>query len=323
MASTKTWTWEPAQLTLTEVEAGLLIQQHEDSYIARHWRLTPDVLSVVQLAMNFGLVCMIQNRHPQASKRGARGDGTVYMSFARRSTEYWVLTIDQNSSVTGKKPWGRLKQVLISKRYRHALQQASIPHDVEPFSNASNIQVPFEYAEAALRACTPYLDYHAMRRGRSGHEGQYPGFRDEADIERWLMENLEARNPLGRAWRILERQVRTDAGILDILLQDQPDGTPIVLEVKQGRAQPRDVQEQLHRYVHSQYIRGRFGRCMVVGCLLAEKIEPTVAKAVADSSFPALAFEIRWHSAENIEIRCVAGEWPNGVDPGVGAQHDF
>lgn len=306
----KTWTWEPVELSLTEVESGLLVQQYRDSYIARNWRLTPDVVSTVELAVKYGLVCMIQNRHPQASKRGAKGDGTVYMSFARRSSEYWVLTIDHNSSVGGKKPWGTLQQVLINKRYRHALQEASIPNAIESFSNASNIQVPFEYAEAALRACEGYIDRHAQRRGRSGIEGEYPGFSDESDIERWLMENLEARTPLGRSWKILGRQVRTEVGMLDILLQDQADGTVIVLEIKQGRAQPRDVSEQLHRYVASDYIRQRFGSGAVIGCLLAEKIEGSVMKAVEDSNFPALAFEIQWHSADNIQIRHAAGDWP-------------
>ena len=307
----KTWSWEPAQLSLTEVEAGLLIQQQGDSYIARHWRLTPDVEFVVQLAVRYGLVCMIQNRHPQTSKRGAKGDGTVYMSFARRSSEYWVLTIDQNSSVGGKKPWGTLQQVLINKQYRHALEQAAVPNAIESFSNASNIQVPFQYAEAALRACAPYIARHALRRGRGGHEGKYPGFRDEADIERWLMENLEARTPLGRTWKILGRQVRTEVGMLDILLQDQADGSAIILEIKQGRAQPKDVREQLDRYVNSKYIRKHFGQSAVVGCLLAEKIERSVVKAVEDSTFPALAFEIRWLSADNIQIRHAAGEWPS------------
>lgn len=306
----KTWTFVPAQLSLTEVENGLLIRQHDDCYIARYWRLTPDVEFIAQLAMNYGLVCMIQNRHPQTNNRGAKGDGTVYMSFARRSSEYWVLTIDQNSSVGGKKPSGILQQVLINKQYRHALQEASIPHDIESFSNASNIQVPFAYAEAALLACSPYIDRHAQRRGRSGHDGQYPGFRDEADIERWLMEKLEARNILDRRWKILGRQVRTEVGMMDILLQDLADGTPIILEAKQGRAQPRDVREQLHRYVNSEYVRKRFGPIAVVGCLFAEKIERTVVEAVADSTFPALAFEIQWLGPDNVQIRHAAGEWP-------------
>ena len=303
--------WPNADLTLKETQNGVLVEQGQDSYLARHWTLSTDLIGIVDLAIAKGLPCLMQNRHPQASKRGTKGDGAVYLSFARNNYEYWVMTVDDHSSAAGRKPWGTINTVLINKQYRHALEEDSVPHAIEPFRNASNIQVPIEHAEAALCACMKYVESHSPREGRSGHRGIYPGFRDEADIERWLMENLDRGMPLGRHIEIVDRQVRLDSGsgIIDILLRDTATGGAIVFEVKQVRAQPEDITSQLRRYVTSDYIRQRFGSINAVGCLVAEKIERSVVQVVNSCDFPAVAFEIKWCANGEVNINLVAGAW--------------
>ena len=155
-----------------------------------------------------------------------------------------------------------------------------------------------------------YADSHAPRNGRSGHKGIYPGFRDEADIERWLMENLGSGTILGRPLELVDRQVRTETGIIDILLRDKVTGGALVLEVKQGRAQPEHVTAQLQRYVTSDYVRRSFGSSTAIGCLVAETIERNVQQAIESCGFPAVAFEIRWRSQGEVDINLVAGAWP-------------
>ena len=303
--------WSKANLTLKETQNGVLVEQGQDSYLARHWTLSTDLIWIVDLAIAKGLPCLMQNRHPQASKRGAKGDGAVYLSFARNDCEYWVMAVNDHSSAIGRKPWGTINTVLINKQYRHALEEASVPHAIEPFRNASNIQVSIAHAEAALCACMKYVESHSPRKGRSGHRGIYPGFRDEADIERWLMENIDRGMLLGRSVEIVDRQVRIDSGsgIIDILLRDTATGGAIVLEVKQGRAQPEDVTSQLRRYVTSDCIRQRFGSINAVGCLVAEKIEHSVVQVVNSCDFPAVAFEIKWRAHGEVDINLVAGAW--------------
>ncbi len=90
--------WRGFSLELADTDGGLRVRQNDEAYIARGWKLTPSVLAVVEMALSYGLGCMIQNRHPQTSKREPMGDGAIYLSFARKSTEHWVLCLNCRSS---------------------------------------------------------------------------------------------------------------------------------------------------------------------------------------------------------------------------------
>ena len=300
--------WPKHSLELVEAEGGLLVKQGHEAYLARDWRLTKSVLEVVETALNRGLVCMIQNRHPQPSKRAPMGDGAIYLSFARSATEYWVLGLNDNAG-PDRRSRCDVRRVLFNKNYRSALVQADVPFQHEKFRNASNLEVPVEYVDAAINACLPYLKIHALQRGKGGVEGSYPGFRDEADIERWLMENMSD-ELLGRRVSIIARQKRIDVGIIDILLRDDETGGLVVLEVKQGRAQPVHVLEQLTRYLASPDMKTLASGRPVFGCLVAELLEETTRAAIERSPVPIVGFTINWKSNDKILIRRAAGNWP-------------
>lgn len=301
--------WPEYSLALIEVDGGLQVRQADDAYLARDWRLTDSVLHVIEVAQRYGLVCMIQNRHPQASKREPFGDGAIYLSFSRSAHEYWVLGLNDNAGSTSSSRSDVIR-VLFNKNFRHALIQANVPFQVEKFRNASNIEVPVEYVENATKACIPYLDFNAQQRGKSGVPGQYPGFRDETDIERWLMEYLTS-NLIDRKISVLGRQVRIDVGIIDILLRDEEVQGLIVVEVKQGRAQPVHVEKQLARYLTSPYLASIAKGGPITGCLVAELIESTTKDAIERIGSGLVAYSITWHSSSNVTMRRVAGRWPS------------
>ena len=287
------------------MEEGVRIYQRGDDYLAKSWRLGPSVVEAIDTALRHGLTALLQNGHPQASKRGKQGDGAVYISFARAENEYWVMTLNERSPSNPKRRWD-VTSVLINKTYRHVLKEAGILFAIEPFRNASNVMVAVEHLDSALRACVRFADAHAVRSGRRGLTGVYPGFRDEADIERWLMENL-GKAQLGRSVDIIGRQVQVEAGIIDILLRDSTTGGLIILEVKQGRAQRRDVESQLARYVNSPMIRNQALGKPIVGCLIAEAVPQAVREAAANSPVPMMAFEIVWTSVGQVELKPVVG----------------
>ncbi len=299
--------WNDISLELSDTDRGLRVRQHDEAYIARGWCLTPSVLAVAEMALSHGLGCMIQNRHPQTSKREPMGDGAVYLSFARKSTEHWVLGLNENAGSDSQNR-STIERALFNKNYRHALVQADIPFQVEKFRNASNIEVPIEFLEKALKACLPYLDAHAGQKGKGGIEGEYPGFRDEADIERWLMENLNEAT-FGRAVSILGRQVRIDVGIVDILARDELSDSIVVIEVKQGRAQPIHVVEQLARYLASKDVARIANGRPIVGLIFAELIESTTKEVIERSASKLLGYTIEWRSSRKILVERVAGKW--------------
>ena len=300
-------TWPKHSLELSNTARGVLVRQDGDAYVAKGWELSESVLKVVETALRCGLACMIQNRHPQPSKREPMGDGAIYLSFARRSTEYWVLGLNDNAGLD-RRNRSSVERILFNKNYRHALIQADIPFQVEKFRNASNIEVPFQYLQDAVEACLPYLDTHAHQRGKSGVEGEYPGFRDEADIERWLMEQTDDKT-FGRAISIVGRQVRTEVGIIDILARDNESDGFIVIEVKQGRAQPVHVEEQLVRYLSSRYMAQLSKGKPSVGILVAELIEASTREAIERSPMPILGYTVEWRSNRKVVVKKVAGNW--------------
>lgn len=299
--------WAEYDLQISDSDRGLLITQNGDGYVAKNWNVTQPVINIFEKALKYGLTCLLQNGHPQPSKREPEGDGAEYIAFSRVPNELWVMCIDDNSP-SSKKSRNDVLQVLFNKRYRGVLTQAGVPWKTENFRNASNIFVPVENFEDAIKACIPYLDIHAKRGGKRGKAGEYPGFREEADIERWLMENFND-EMLNRKIRVTGRQVRIDAGIIDILLEDKGSGEIIIVEVKQGRAQPVVIEEQLQRYITSDDMISRANGKPILGCVVAEKIEKTVIDSINNSPHKIVGYEINWQNKNLVTFNYIAGKW--------------
>jgi RecB family endonuclease NucS len=193
-----------------------------------------------------------------------------------------------------------------SSYFQNKLPLFGIPSTAAVVQNFSTTLV--RHAEDAVKACIPYFDIHAKRGGKRGKAGEYPGFREEADIERWLMENLNDKM-LNRKIRVIGRQVRIDVGIIDILLEDKESGEIIILEVKQGRAQPIVIEEQLHRYITSPDMIIRAKGKPILGCLVAEKIEKTVINSIKQSTHKITGYEINWKDKNIIDFKYIAGKW--------------
>lgn len=83
--------WPEQGLKVSEVSRGLLVEQRGDAYVAKNWRLSSSVIDVINRALHYGLISLIQNGQPQTSKREPTGDGAEYLSFARRPNEYWIM----------------------------------------------------------------------------------------------------------------------------------------------------------------------------------------------------------------------------------------
>jgi hypothetical protein len=295
-------------LELIERDDGIEVRQFGDAYLAKGWRLTESVMSLVHLAAENNLGVMLQHGHPQSSNRLPNGDGTEYLSFARTQETYWVFAINDQSGLT-RKSRSDVRWVLFNKAYRGPIAGAGVPSEIEPFRNASNIRVARDHVAAALASCLPWVDELGHRGGRRGAIGTFPGFRDEADIERRLMENIAALVP-GRHFQLLGRQRTIDAGIVDLLLTEVERIGTVVVEVKQGRAQRQHVDEQLRRYLASRDVAKLTKGGRVVGCLVAERIDDGLRRHIRNCHPDIVAFEVRWISPTEITLKLVAGQWP-------------
>ncbi len=96
----------------------------------------------------------------------------------------------------------------------------------------------------------------------------------------------------GYDWEVLGRQVRVGDGIIDVLCYAKEAGTPVVVEVKLGKA-PRDVLAQLCVYTEAvDFITGVNGpdrwnvpnhiwdTALAVGCIVAEDLDEMTQRAI-------------------------------------------
>ena len=65
-----------ADLCLSQVARGVLVQQSGREYLARKWQLTPQVAEIVRTAVKNGFSCLWVDGHPSTSN-------AHYICFAR------------------------------------------------------------------------------------------------------------------------------------------------------------------------------------------------------------------------------------------------
>lgn len=83
-----------AGLCIEEVPEGLLVRQVSEAYVAKSWRLTSSVISLLKKATKCDLGCMIRQDHPRGNARSHNTRGAVYQAFSPYPTLQWALAID-------------------------------------------------------------------------------------------------------------------------------------------------------------------------------------------------------------------------------------
>lgn len=148
--------WPEIGLELVEITQGLRVRQGLNgqslAYVARGFRLTAEILNFVELCIESGLVCAIQNNHPRKENLGEDGKGVDYLSFSKIHDELWVCCMDSRSFQGGQEK-GKLVDIGIRKQYSKALIDNKIPYAWET-GGGKNCRVAVTHAAVALRAIT-------------------------------------------------------------------------------------------------------------------------------------------------------------------------
>lgn len=301
--------WESIDLTLTEVESGLIIAQHGESYFARHWTLSETVVSVMDRAVASGLGCVIQFATPQRNRRLPVSDrGVEYIGFAQRPEECWVFVLDQYSVRRKTAPRREPFQVTFAKHYRGLLDTAGVPFTNER-TGGKNVFVPIHALDAALAACGAQEreSIEAVRSSRDWKRARADmlGITSEDMLEAWMMAEWKSL-PFGRRMTLVRNQMPAN-GYLDILAEDRHTQAEVIFELKLNMADGRVIREQLARYVE---YRRRYAP-QVWGAVVAREFSSDAIKAVGDVDFPIELF--RFHDAfGRFRLERVCGTWPPG-----------
>jgi len=149
-----------ACIEIEAVSKGLRITQGSESYLAKEFKLTKDVVHFINLCVEKGFPCVIRDNHP---KPGNRKKGVEYIGFSSHRNEprkvQWVCVINKRSPFP-KDNNSKLKQVCFEKRYLSVLKKAKVVPKIESkrLTSPGNYLVDFKYFERAISACAKNLD---------------------------------------------------------------------------------------------------------------------------------------------------------------------
>ncbi len=275
------------EIEVEEVEAGLLVRQGSEAYVARNWRLTPPVEHLIETALASGLGCMIRDDHPRRNARFPNMRGVVYLAFSPGPGEQWSLAIDTFRS--GRGDYGK---AVFNGKYHEQFVAAGLPFVFEGRNKTAGHLVVVRELVIPTLETLPSFDHTVLALNRVPHEGE--GFTTEYVIQRAILTNWD-RTPWSERYDIVQDEFPVDGGLtsrrIDILARDRLTGDWLIIELKRAEANPEAVR-QVADYLLALGQRDDFAHGQLNGVLVAERIPPTVLK-LAEAEGVA-AYEIGW-----------------------------
>ena len=275
-------------LELEDTEHGLLVRQHDDAYVARSWRLTPQVVELVETCLSAGLVWAIRKDHPRSNSRWPNPRGVVYLAFSPTADFQWSLAID-----TWKPKRGDFDFGAFNGKYQTQFLQHDIPFRFEKRNKgAGHMEVERELVLPTIRKLGTF-DHNVLQLFRPQAEAQ--GYGTEYDIQRDLLINWAETIFAQEGYRVVQDEFPVDGGLtsrrIDILSQQASTQDWLIIELKRAEASHAAV-FQVADYLRALGRKDEFNGGRLEGCLIAERIPDTVAGACRAEGIR--AYEIAW-----------------------------
>lgn len=252
-------------LLVQETSSGLLVRQGDEAYVARNWRLSPQVEELIETAIGAGLGCMVRQDHPRKNARLPNSRGVVYLAFSPHASLQWSLAIDTVNQRTGDFGFG-----VFNGKYRAQFSAAQIPFDFEGRNKgAGHLVVQRHLVLPTLRKLAGF-DHSVLAMNRTEHSGE--GFTSEYVIQRSIIVNWK-HTPWGATHQFIQDEFPVDGGLtsrrIDILARDRRTGDWLIVELKRAEANISAV-HQVENYLLALGRRDDFASGTLHGVLVAE-----------------------------------------------------
>lgn len=140
---------------LEEIDGALQITQDGRTYLARNWKLTDELVDVIEIALSHGLTALWRKNHPRDAfcDHGSRFEvGSHHIGFSRNHNESWVFVADRSSTP----PFPR--RIIFNKKLASYLMNQHQQFQYET-GGGHNLIVPRDQLEACLDGLSnPVLD---------------------------------------------------------------------------------------------------------------------------------------------------------------------
>ncbi|PVE25787.1 hypothetical protein DC522_03165 [Microvirga sp. KLBC 81] len=244
-------------IRITTDAKGLFVSQHGRSYLAREWRLTSEVLEVLQTALEFGLTHLWQEGHPSKSE-------SHHISFSfSHAPQTWVFVIGKEA----KPP--NVRWVTFHQKFKGYLREGGFLDEGSrkaewENSGGKNILVRPEYLHPVL-SYLPLDDIKAGQLPQIDKSGVLDPHRTYIKREKDLEDELEAMLRAHPKVRSVARQrqylpnVTGDPRCIPDLIVDIGSEV-LVLELKPGNTSEADVAQPCRYRVNKALVAEYQGR---------------------------------------------------------------
>ena len=249
-----------ADLCLSQLAEGVLVQQSGREYLARKWQLTPQVAEIVRTAVKNGFSCLWVDGHPSTSN-------AHYICFARDHAGPWEFLIGGEA----KPP--QVRCITVNKRLRLPLSELSEDLIWQNFGGKHLfIEPDIERLEWVIRLLKliPSEVLLAVGTGRrlSAEHQKKVGFQLEKHLEDYVFKLLISRGlqttRQPKAFKS-NRDIEPDS-IPDIIVECGK--TVFVVELKPNATHLADL-HQLNRYATNKELIAKYAKFEIRPVLLA------------------------------------------------------
>ena len=275
-------------IELEDTDQGLLVRQHDQAYVARHWRLTRSVIELVETCLEAGLVWAIRKDHPRNNSRWPNQRGVVYLAFSPTPDFQWSLAID-----TWKPNRGDFDFGAFNGKYHTQFLQHDIPFRFEKRNKgAGHMEVEREMVLPTIRKLATF-DHNVLQMFRPQPDAE--GYGTEYDIQRDLLINWAETVFAHEGYGVVRDEFPVDGGLtsrrIDILSQNFATQDWLIIELKRAEANPAAV-SQVTDYLLALGRKDEFNGGKLEGCLIAERLSGTVVQACKAEGIR--AYQISW-----------------------------
>ena len=296
--------WPDANLTLTETANGILVQQDGRVYRSGKWKLTEQIIEIVDTAIEYGLTAQWQNGHPSDAffEGGSKFDkGIHHISFAPSHAHKWVFVMGHEGV---RKPWNDqfLEKLTFNKKYRNFVAQSDVSWEWE-IHRGKNLFVSPDNLGTLLSGLTPEVISAIETSPRSAipWRREITGIDSEKHLEEVLVEYFGEFH----ADTTLRMEIRPvyEGRFPDLILY-RTNGTRVVLELKLDKPGEAGLQ-QIREYLDLGSLRNAPGGSLE-GALICRDFEPEVID-LAQKEHPSISL-YSYKFRDQLELTLVSGK---------------
>lgn len=274
-------------IIVTNVEGGLLVQQGDEAYLAKKWKISPATDELIQTAIDAGLGCMIRHDHPLRSSRWPITKGAVYLAFSPTPDRQWSIAIDTFNP--RRSDYG---SAVFNGKYQAQFIAAGLTFKFEARNRGSgHLVVARQHVIQTLRASATF-DHSVLALNRAAHNGD--GFTTEYVLQNKILTNW-AETPWAARYDVVRSEYPVDGGLtsrrIDILARDRISGDWLIIELKRAEASMAAV-KQVVGYLRLLGKQDAFAQGRLEGAIVAERIPSAVLAAAEYEGLS--AYEAKW-----------------------------